>query len=107
MECRASAALSPVLIETVVRGNSQLSAGSTAVSLGGAIARGLAISRIKRSLFALVLLALGAGGAGLVASQFGPSSAIEADPTGRRTPSALSVTSTSMVTRFQKVPWLA
>ena len=77
LESRANAALLPSLVETVVRGVAQVSAGSTAAVLGGAIVRSLAVSRIRRSLVAVVLLALGAGGAVLVASQLRSSPAIE------------------------------
>ena len=77
LESQANAALSPSLIEAVLPRIAQVSAGSTAAVLGGAIVRSLAVSRIRRSLVAVVLLALGAGGAVLVASQLRSSPAIE------------------------------
>ncbi len=77
LESQAKAALSPALIEAVLPRIAQVAAGSTAAVLGGAIVRSLAVSRIRRSLVAVVLLALGAGGAVLVASQLRSSPAIE------------------------------
>jgi RNA polymerase sigma factor (sigma-70 family) len=70
LESRANAAVLPPLIESVLRSVAQGVGASTAAAVSGAVARGLAISRMKGPFVALVVLAVGASGAGLVASSF-------------------------------------
>jgi RNA polymerase sigma factor (sigma-70 family) len=88
MEARAEAALSPSLIDSIVAALVDETARPAAVALGAQVARGLSCSRLGRPMAALALLALGAGGAGFVASWHGSWSADGAMPaaatSGRR-----------------------
>jgi RNA polymerase sigma factor (sigma-70 family) len=74
MECQAKAAVSPPLIESVLDAFVHGVAAPTAAGLSAELTGGLAVSKVRRLMATLVLLALGAGGAGLVASLPGSSS---------------------------------
>ncbi len=63
MECRSKAGLPRPLIDSVLRALVDGVAAPTVTALGAEIARGLAVSRLKRLMAALALVVLGAGGA--------------------------------------------
>jgi RNA polymerase sigma factor (sigma-70 family) len=65
----AGASMMPPLVESVVRSIAKGSAASTVAALTGSVVRSLALARARRSRFLLMVLVLGAGGAGLVVSK--------------------------------------
>jgi RNA polymerase sigma factor (sigma-70 family) len=66
-----AATLAPPLVEMTLRAIAKGSVASTVAALSGAIVRGLMVARARRALVVVLVLALGTGSAGLVATHRG------------------------------------